>query len=160
MSGRMDWRRARLSGRPTLNVRDEEEQLARADRWRRARRRNAQGGQHGLTLAKPVPASSSPTIYRARSAPPDGGGCIVTIIELPQAKRYREVFAFLQAGCPPWCRRTGGGWPSRTRSGSLLAGASRPNGWVGRRLTCWAWCRSRPTRPRHSPECPASTKLD
>src|SRR5262245_32954371 len=53
-----------------------------------------------MMFAKPAPASSSPTTYRARSIPPDGGGCIVEIIELPQAKRYREVFAFLQAGCP------------------------------------------------------------
>src|SRR5262245_39447882 len=100
MTGKMRWHMQRYVGRPTLNIRDEEEQLARADRWRRARRRNATHGQQAMVLAKPTPASSSPTTYRARSIPPDGGGCIVEIIELPQAKRYREVFAFLQAGCP------------------------------------------------------------
>src|SRR5262245_21144897 len=94
MTGKMRWHMQRYVGRPTLSIRDEEEQLARADRWRRARRRNAQGGQHAMVLAKPAPA------YRARSILPDGGGCIVEIIELPQAKRYREVLAFLQAVCP------------------------------------------------------------
>jgi hypothetical protein len=32
--------------------------------------------------------------------PPSGGGCVVEIVELLQAQRFRKVFAFLQLKCP------------------------------------------------------------
>jgi hypothetical protein len=50
----------------------------------------------------PVGAGTADPImaYRATSAEPDGPGCEVTIIELPQAQRYRKVFAVLQLKPP------------------------------------------------------------
>jgi len=49
----------------------------------------------------PKPESAEPTAaYQATSAQPDGTGCQVEIIELPQAQRYRRVFAVLQMKCP------------------------------------------------------------
>lgn len=47
---------------------------------------------------KPEPAES--LAYQATSAGPDGAVCKVTIVELPQAQRYRKTFAFLQTKCP------------------------------------------------------------
>src|SRR5215468_10108151 len=46
-------------------------------------------------LPKPEPAEPS-AVYRAVSAEPDGNGCRVQIVELPQAQRYRRTFAHLQ----------------------------------------------------------------
>jgi hypothetical protein len=48
---------------------------------------------------KPEPAEPS-AAYRAASAEPDGIGCKVEIIELPQAQRYRRVFGILQLRPP------------------------------------------------------------
>ena len=39
-------------------------------------------------------------VYRATSAEPGGTVCKVEIVELPQAERYRKVFAFLQLKPP------------------------------------------------------------
>jgi hypothetical protein len=48
-----------------------------------------------------VPGVSPPTAaYRATSAEPDGTGCTVEIIELPQAERYRRPFGVLQLRPP------------------------------------------------------------
>jgi len=49
-------------------------------------------------LPKPEAAEPS-TAYEAVSAGPEGG-CRVTIIELPQAQRYRQTFAHLQLKPP------------------------------------------------------------
>jgi len=38
--------------------------------------------------------------YRATSVGPDGVGCKVEIVELPQAQRYRKVFGILQLRPP------------------------------------------------------------
>src|SRR5262249_33266146 len=50
--------------------------------------------------AKFVPVrarTTDPTMaYRATSAEPNGPGCEVTIVEQPQAQRYRRAFGFLQ----------------------------------------------------------------
>jgi hypothetical protein len=46
-------------------------------------------------LPKPEPAEPS-LAYWASSAGPDGVGCRVEIVELPQAPRYRKVFGVLQ----------------------------------------------------------------
>jgi hypothetical protein len=93
----MRWHMQRYVGRPTTNIRFEEEQLARADTWRRARRRNANQGQHAMTFHKPIPAPvpvhELRGIYRAPA-------CTVTIIELPLAALYRRVFGVLQTRCP------------------------------------------------------------
>jgi hypothetical protein len=49
----------------------------------------------------PVSAVPAPTMaYRAASTGPDGTGCRVEIVELPQAQRYRKTFALLQTRCP------------------------------------------------------------
>jgi hypothetical protein len=50
----------------------------------------------------PVDAgTAAPTMaYRATSAEPDGTGCKVEIVELPQAARYRKVFGVLQLRPP------------------------------------------------------------
>jgi hypothetical protein len=50
-------------------------------------------------LPKPEPTEPS-AAYQATSAKPDGTACKVEIIELPQALRYRRVFAVLQTKCP------------------------------------------------------------
>jgi hypothetical protein len=64
----------------------------------------------GVTAVPPVSANrdsqpgkqpAEPTLaYRATSVGPDGVGCKIEIIELPQASRYRKVFAFLQLKAP------------------------------------------------------------
>ena len=48
---------------------------------------------------KPEPAEPS-AAYEATSARPDGNGCRVQIVELPQAQRYRRTFAHLQLKPP------------------------------------------------------------
>jgi hypothetical protein len=50
-------------------------------------------------LPRPEPAEPT-AAYRATSAEPDGTGCEVEIIELPQAARYRKVFGVLQLKPP------------------------------------------------------------
>jgi hypothetical protein len=40
-------------------------------------------------LPKPEPAEPSAIAYHATSAEPDGTSCEITVIELPQAQRYR-----------------------------------------------------------------------
>src|SRR5262249_3139956 len=50
-------------------------------------------------LRKPEPAEPS-AAYEAVSADPDGTGCRVEIVELPQAQRYRRTFAHLQLKPP------------------------------------------------------------
>jgi len=54
--------------------------------------------------AKFVPVgagTAAPTMaYRATSAEPDGTGCKVEIVELPQAQRYRRAFGVLQLRPP------------------------------------------------------------
>ena len=50
-------------------------------------------------LRKPEPAEPS-AAYEAVSAEPDGTGCRVEIVELPQAQRYRKVFGLLQLKPP------------------------------------------------------------
>src|SRR5262245_21129154 len=50
-------------------------------------------------LPKQEPAGPS-AAYRAVSAEPDGAGCRVDIIELPQAQRYRRTFGHLQLRPP------------------------------------------------------------
>jgi len=50
-------------------------------------------------LPKPDPAEPT-AAYRAASAEPDGNGCRVEIVELPQAQRYRRTFAHLQLRPP------------------------------------------------------------
>jgi hypothetical protein len=55
---------------------------------------NNRDSQPGKELAEPSVA------YQAASAEPDGTGCNVEIVELPQAQRYRKVFAFLQLKPP------------------------------------------------------------
>jgi hypothetical protein len=50
-------------------------------------------------LPKPDPAEPT-AAYRAASAEPDGNGCRVEIVELPQAQRYRRTFAHLQLKPP------------------------------------------------------------
>jgi hypothetical protein len=52
-----------------------------------------------VQVAKVTPAESG-LAYRAASAEPDGTVCRVEIVELPQAQRYRKVFAFLQLKPP------------------------------------------------------------
>jgi len=45
--------------------------------------------------------TAAPTMaYRATSAEPDGTGCKVEIVELPQAQRYRRAFGVLQLRPP------------------------------------------------------------
>jgi hypothetical protein len=56
-------------------------------------------------VAKPAkvetPEPAEPSLaYRAASAEPDGTGCTVEIVELPQAPRYRKVFGVLQLRPP------------------------------------------------------------
>jgi hypothetical protein len=49
----------------------------------------------------PKPEAAEPTMaYRATSIGPDGVGCKVEIVELPQAGRYRKVFGILQLKPP------------------------------------------------------------
>jgi len=49
----------------------------------------------------PKPEAAEPTVaYRATSVGPDGLGCRVEIVELPQAQRYRRTFAHLQLKPP------------------------------------------------------------
>src|SRR5262249_2773140 len=49
----------------------------------------------------PKPEAAEPTAaYRATSVGPDGLGCKVEIVELPQAQRYRRTFAHLQLKPP------------------------------------------------------------
>jgi len=49
----------------------------------------------------PKPEAAEPTAaYRATSVGPDGLGCRVEIVELPQAQRYRRTFAHLQLKPP------------------------------------------------------------
>jgi hypothetical protein len=49
----------------------------------------------------PKPEAAEPSLaYQEVSAEPDGPGCRVTIIELPQAQRYSRVLAVLQTKCP------------------------------------------------------------
>src|SRR5262249_39798977 len=50
-------------------------------------------------LPKPEPAEPS-AAYRGVTAEPDGTGCRVEIVELPQAQRYRRTFAHLQLKPP------------------------------------------------------------
>lgn len=50
-----------------------------------------------LPKLEPAPPT---TAYGATSADPSGTGCKVEIVELPQAQRYRKVFAFLQLQPP------------------------------------------------------------
>jgi hypothetical protein len=50
-------------------------------------------------LPKPEPAEPS-AAYEAVSVEPDGTGCRVEIVELPQAQRYRKVFGILQLKAP------------------------------------------------------------
>jgi hypothetical protein len=50
-------------------------------------------------LPKPEPAEPG-LAYQATSADPVAGGATVTIIELPQAQRYRKTFAALQMKPP------------------------------------------------------------
>jgi hypothetical protein len=56
--------------------------------------------------AKFVPVragTTDPTMaYRATSAEPNGPGCEVTIVEQPQAQRYRRTFAHLQLRPPAY----------------------------------------------------------
>jgi len=58
----------------------------------------------GVPTVPGVPAVSDvspPTMaYRATSVGPDGVGCRVEIVELPQAGRYRKVFGILQLRPP------------------------------------------------------------
>ena len=90
MTGKMNWARARLHGRPTQDFRTEAEAIKRSDRRLRGHRRRPSAVQ-----------SPPPTmVYRARSICPDGSGAVVEIIELPQALRFRKVFGVLQARCP------------------------------------------------------------
>jgi len=58
MSGRMDWRRARLAGRPSLDHRHEHDVPDRAERWLRAvaRRRRE---RRNITLYRSTTAGSS-----------------------------------------------------------------------------------------------------
>jgi hypothetical protein len=46
------------------------------------------------------PADEPTAAYQATSVQPDGSGCKVEIVELPQAQRYRKVFGFLQLKPP------------------------------------------------------------
>src|SRR5262249_16226679 len=59
--------------------------------------------------AKFVPVgagTADPTMaYRATSAQPNGPGCEVTIVELPQAQRYRRAFGVLQLRRQHTCRK-------------------------------------------------------
>jgi hypothetical protein len=60
---------------------------------------------HGLSANRDVGRGKGkpalPTMaYRAVSAVPDGSSCEVTIIELPQAQRYRKLFGVLQLQPP------------------------------------------------------------
>ena len=50
-------------------------------------------------LPKPEPAEPT-AAYQVVSAEPDGAGCRVEIVELPQAQRYRRTFAHLQLKPP------------------------------------------------------------
>jgi hypothetical protein len=51
--------------------------------------------------SQPGKDTTEPTMaYRAVSAEPDGTGCWVEIVELPQAQRYRKVFGVLQLKSP------------------------------------------------------------
>ena len=75
---KMNWDRARLHGKPTQDYRVDPPYRRRP-----------------LSVQSPPPPA-----YRARSMPPSGGGCLVEIIELPQAQRFRKVFAILQLRCP------------------------------------------------------------
>jgi hypothetical protein len=55
----------------------------------------------GVPSVPPVSDVSPTTMaYRAASVGPDGTVCKVTIVELPQAQRYRKTFALLQTKCP------------------------------------------------------------
>jgi hypothetical protein len=61
MSRRMNWDKLRYRGKPTLSIRDEEEQVARADRWLRARRRKQQSAQYSMNLRRPVSTNAGST---------------------------------------------------------------------------------------------------
>jgi hypothetical protein len=67
----------------------------------------AEGAKAGYPPAKvakvakvSVQCNEPTAAYRAASAEPDGNGCTVEIVELPQAGRYRKTFAFLQLKPP------------------------------------------------------------
>jgi len=65
----------------------------------------------------PKPEAVEPTMaYRATSIGPDGVGCKVEIVELPQAQRYRKA----------WLRPPAGGNASRTESASSPSGGCKP----------------------------------
>jgi len=51
-------------------------------------------------LPKPEPAEPTAAGYLGITAEPDGIGCRVEIVELPQAQRYRRTFAHLQLKPP------------------------------------------------------------
>jgi hypothetical protein len=90
MTGKMNWARAnKLYRRQTLDHRTEAEAIERTDRRLRGHRRR-----------RPAVQSPPSFISRTRSICPDGSGCTVEIIELPQAARYRRAFAVLQVRCP------------------------------------------------------------
>jgi len=66
--------------------------------------------------SQPGKEPTEPTLaYRVTSVSPDGVGCRVEIVELPQAQRYRKIFGVLQLRPPamvpaePWrqCVRDG-----------------------------------------------------
>jgi hypothetical protein len=60
MSGKMRWHMQRYVGRPTLNIRDEEEQLARADRWL-AKARHRRRKRRGSVMASSARMAQRPT---------------------------------------------------------------------------------------------------
>jgi hypothetical protein len=76
---------------------------------------------------RPRPEPSEPSAaYLGVTAEPDGNGCRVEIVELPQAQRYRRTFAHLQLKPPALVTSPTGGNASRTAASFSRYGASKP----------------------------------
>jgi hypothetical protein len=77
-------------------------QNSKADALETELEKSGSGAAKVAKVAKvETPEAVEPTAaYRVASAVPDGAGCRVEIVELPQAPRYRKVFAFLQLKPP------------------------------------------------------------